>query len=168
MNFYEVLKSRRSVRVYDPTPIPESVLERLYEAVKYAPSACNLQPWKILVVTNPEAKAKLCAACSQKALQEAPAIVVALGNSDKCWHRPEGDAIIPLDIGIVMEHVVLAAAAEGLASCWICAYDMKRVDAAIGAAAPWHVYALSPLGYPGEAPAMPPRKRREDVFGVIS
>ncbi len=167
MKFYEVIKSRRSIRSYKSDPIPENALQRIGEAVQLAPSACNLQPWKFRIVLNPELRAKICAVYSSEWLAEAPAIVVALGNRDECWKRLEGQPIIDMDIGIAMEHLVLAAAAEGLGTCWICAYDVARMNRALNIMAPWSVYAISPLGCANTEPTKLMRKPLDEVFMVM-
>lgn len=167
MEFYETVKKRRSIRGYKSDPVPEAALRRIGEAVRLAPSACNLQPWKFRVVTNPELRAAICAVYTREWLAEAPAIVVALGNSEACWKRLEGKPIIDMDIGIVMEHLVLAAAAEGLGTCWVCAYDVNRMNHALNIIPPWSVYAISPLGYASVEPAKLDRKSHDEIFMVV-
>ena len=76
----------------------------------------------------------------------------------------KGDSIVAMDIGIVMEHLILAAASEGLDSCFVCAYNRRKMDAALGVEAPWSVLALSPIGY-ASAPAAPiGRKPLDEIF----
>lgn len=167
MDFYEVIKTRRSVRNYKPDPVPEDALKRIAEAVSLAPSACNLQPWSFRIVINPDLRQKIASIYSRPWLAEAPAIAVALGNSETCWKRLEGEPAIAIDIGIAMEHLVLAAAAEGLGTCWVCAYEVARMNAALNIIAPWSVYAISPLGYAAAAPQPLQRKPIEEVFKVL-
>ena len=104
MEFYDVVKARRSIRGYKSDPVPEDALKRIAEAVSLAPSACNIQPWSFRIVLNPELRRKMCEVYTAPWLAEAPAIAVVLGNADVCWKRLEGEPIIPVDIGIVMEH----------------------------------------------------------------
>ena len=70
MEFYDVIRLRRSIRSYRPVPVPEDALERIAEAVDMAPSACNRQPYRILVVKDPEKRAAICrvykASCSPR------------------------------------------------------------------------------------------------------
>jgi len=164
MEFYEVIKSRRSIRGYRNTMIPDVVLRRIADAINLAPSACNRQPWRFEFVFNPEIRTKICEVYRQPWLKEAPAIVVAIGNENECWKRPEGTPITDIDIAIAMEHMVLAATAEGLGTCWICAYEKARMNAALGVSAPWSVLAISPLGFPGVSPS---ELRRKDVNETV-
>lgn len=167
MDFYDVIKNRRSIRGYKSDPIPEASLQRIAEAVQLAPSACNLQPWKVRIITDPELRAKICSHYSAAWLAEAPAIAVVLANDEECWKRLEGDPIIGIDIGIVMEHLVLAATAEGLGTCWICAYDIAKMNKALNVLAPWSVLAISPLGYSNVQCKELERKPLNDIFEVI-
>jgi nitroreductase len=165
MDFYDVVRSRRSIRGYKDASIPDEVIERISEAVNLAPSACNMQPWQFRIIFNEELRTKICANYSQPWLKEAPAIVVALGDSENCWKRPqEGTPIVDIDLAIAMEHLVLAAASEGLGTCWICAYDRAKMDKTLDIKPPWSVLAISPLGYP----AVPARDiERKDVSETV-
>jgi nitroreductase len=167
MDFYEVIKTRRSIRSYKSDPIPEESVNRISEALRLAPSACNLQPWSFRLVLNEKKRADICACYGGKWLAEAPAIIVALGNYETCWKRPEGTPITEIDIGIAMEHVVLAATAEGLGTCWICAYKMEEMNKAMNIIPPWSVLAISPLGYPAETPQQKERKPADELFRII-
>jgi len=167
MEFYETVKQRRSIRGYRSEPVPAAALERIGEAVRLAPSACNRQPWLFRVLVKSELREKVCGVYTQTWLREAPAIVVALGNQDECWKRLEGTPSTDIDIGIAMEHLVLAAAAEGLGSCWICAFDRKKMADALGIMTPWSVVAITPLGYAKAAPQQLQRKSLREIFAVI-
>ena len=167
MEFYEVLKSRRSIRSYKSDSIPQESLDKIAEALSDAPSACNKQPWNFRIVLNEELKAKICECYQADWLKEAPAIIVALGNSEDCWKRLEGTPITDMDMGIAMEHIVLAASAEGLSTCWICAYKTSEMNKTLNIIAPWSALAISPLGYSDATPEMPKRKPIEEVFQII-
>ena len=167
MDFYDVIKKRRSIRSYKSDPVPQEALQRIAEAVYFAPSACNMKPWKIKLVTNPELRAKIAANYTQPWLAEAPAIAVIMGNNKQCWQRFEGDPIVQVDVGIAMEHLVLAATAEGLATCWICAYEIEKMNATLDVKDPWNVLAISPLGYSDATPKDVPHKEINKIFEII-
>ena len=168
MEFYEAVKARRSIRGYKPDPIPESVVARLADAVASAPSACNLQPVKLLFITNPGLKARIADIYTQPWLKQAPAIAVILVDAKSAWHRLEGDSIADIDGAIAMENFVLAAAAEGLGTCWICAFDRGRMDAAVNVEAPWHSFAITPVGYPAVEPKTITRKSHNSIFQELT
>ena len=167
MDFYDVVKNRRSIRGYKSDPVPNEALERIGEAVRSAPSACNMQPWSFRVVLNESTRQKISECYSADWLTEAPAIAVVLGNNESCWKRLEGDPIVEMDVGIAMEHFVLAATAEGLGTCWICAYNIEKMNKVLGIIAPWSVYAISPLGYANAEPREFDRKPLDELFKVI-
>lgn len=167
MEFYEVLEKRYSVRGYKADPIPQESLDKIAEAISASPSACNKQPWSFRIVLNEELRAKICEIYSADWLKEAPAILVALGNTGDCWNRLEGTPITDIDMGIAMEHAVLAATAEGLGTCWICAYKVSEMNQALSIMEPWSVLAISPLGYPNAEKPERKRKPIDEVFKII-
>jgi nitroreductase len=167
MDFYDVVKNRKSIRAYKDEPIEKDALKRIGEAVNLAPSACNIQPWSFRIIMNREIRESISSCYKNEWLKKAPAIIVALGNRDAAWKRLDGSSIINVDLGIAMEHLVLAAAAEGLGTCWICAYDVSRMNSVLGILPPWEVLAISPLGKAAENPEPRKRKALPDVFRII-
>ncbi len=168
MEFYDVIRLRRSIRSYRPTPVPQDVVERIAEAVNLAPTACNRQPFRVLFVTDPAKRAALCKAYRAAWLAEAPAIAVVVGNAAEAWKRLEGDSIIDVDCSIAMEHLVLAATEEGLGTCWVCAFDRAAADAALNLPAGEHSVALTPVGYAKDTNlSAQARKPVTQVFEVI-
>ncbi len=167
MEFYDVLKNRRSIRSYKSDPVPEEALSKIAEAVNLAPTACNRQPFRLLLVRNAELRAEIASVYPQKWLKEAPVIALMLSDSSQAWKRLEGDTIADVDAAIAMEHFVLAAAAEGLGSCWICAFQRDAMDRVLKLSAPWRVFAMSPLGYAAEQGRVRVRKNADEVFKVV-
>jgi nitroreductase len=167
MDFYEVLKKRRSIRSYKSDPIPKKSLDNIAEAIQCAPSACNLQPWSFRIVIKQELKNKIYECYKKEWLKEAPAIVIALANTDECWKRLDGSSIADMDMGIAMEHLLLAAAAEGLGTCWICAYEVEKMNKKLNILPPWTALAISPLGYPDEDPGKIKRKTISKIFKIL-
>jgi nitroreductase len=171
MDVMEAIRNRRSVRSYAPKPIPGDVMERMKDALRLAPSAKNGQPWKFVLVTTPEAKSALVpAAKGQKFIAEAPVIVVGVGFPDQAYTAMGGDGnSVDVDLAIALDHLTLAAAAEGLGTCWIGAFIEDEVRTIIGAPAGSRIVAMTPLGYPKTPELIHPvadsrRKRPEEVF----
>ena len=167
MEFYDVIKNRKSVRSYSNDAIPREALARIGEAVRLAPSACNLQPWLFNVILDKKIRENICSVYTKDWLREAPAIVLVLGNKELAWKRVENTSIIEMDIGIAMEHLVLAATAEGLGTCWICAYDIKKMGAVTGILPPWEVLAISPIGYPAKKQNFVAKKSLGEIFKIV-
>ncbi len=168
MEFYEVLKNRRSIRSYTAEPVSDEAIARIMEAVRLAPSGCNFQPFRFLFIRNGELRKKIASYYPYGWLDQPAVIVAAVGNSDAAWHRMDGgESIIELDIGIAMEHVQLAAAAEGLGACWIGAFPRKEINELLNITAPWSVVALSALGHPAKAASPRGNKPDNELFEVI-
>ena len=166
MEFYEVLKTRRSIRSYKPDAIPENALQNIAEAVNLAPTACNKQPFKLLLVRDPEMRKTICANTHFTFLAEAPVIAVMMTNESASWTRYEGDPAADIDASIAMEHLVLAAAAEGLGTCWICAFSRPQMNEALKIQEPWSAFALSPIGFAAGAPRPFTRKPLSEVVEI--
>ena len=164
MDFYDVIRKRRSIRNYQPTPIPQEALDRISEAVQLAPTACNFQPFKLLFIESAPVKKIVCDCYPRAWLAEAPLIVVALGDRETAWKRFNGTSAHTIDVSIAMEHLVLAATAENLGTCWICAFDQQQLHEKLGLEARWDVVALTPLGFPKNTPDPKVRKSIEELI----
>ena len=166
MDLYEAIRTRRSVRRYAPAPVPRETLDRVFEAVRLAPSACNIQPWLFLLAGPGEKREALKKAVRQDWAFTAPWIVVGLGNSQAAWQR-DGKSIHEVDVAIATEHLALAAAAEGLGTCWICAFNRKAVHQALGLPPEWEPVVITPLGYPDDPAPRTQRKPLEQIVREI-
>ncbi len=168
MEFYDVISKRKSVRKYSNKNILQESIDNIAKAVQAAPSACNIQPWKVLLIFNERVREKICKCYPRSFLKDAPAIAVAIGNDNAAWKRLEGTPITDIDMGIMMEHFILAATAENLGTCWICAYNQKELNKALNIEKDWNVLAISPLGYSAEENSVAPNKKDIDtIFEVI-
>jgi nitroreductase len=162
LDFYEVIRTRRSIRSYKPDPIPEEVLMRIMDAARIAPSGSNRQPWKFIVVKDEELRKRLAAAChNQTFIAEAPVIIVACGYNIH-WNRGGymGDLSMLIDVSIAFTHLILAARAEGLGTCWIGAFDNEEVKKILGVPEDVNVVAITPLGYPKDEEFREPGSRK--------
>lgn len=169
MDFYDVIKKRRSIRKYKATPVPAESLKRIMEAVNMAPTACNRQPFKFFLVTNPALRAEIGKSYYKPYLAEAPMTVVVAGDENAAWHRPDGESIASVDCAIAMEHFILAAAAEELATCWICAFDRAIVDKALSLPEKGlRPIAMTPLGFADGEPVPFQRKGVAAIMEEIS
>jgi len=168
MEFYEAVMTRRSVRSYKPDPVPEDALNRILEAVRMAPSGSNRQPWKFIVVTDSEKRRRLMEICgNQRFVGEAPVAIVGCGKDVK-YNRGGymGDKAFLVDVSIAFTHLILAARAEGLGTCWIGDFENLKVKELFDVPDDFDVVAVTPLGYPdGDAfKKTDTRKPFEDVI----
>jgi nitroreductase len=165
MDLMEAIKTRKSVRRYKSVPVPESLLRDILNAARLAPSACNAQPWKFVIVRDEETKLKLAVASNgQKFIAQAPIVLVACGIPDDAFPTVGGYmSSHVIDVAIAVDHFTLAAQAAGLGTCWIASFKEDKVREILGIPEDVRVVALTPLGYPDETPERTPRKRIEEL-----
>ena len=168
MNFHDLVKNRCSIRSFvSDRKIPQEILEKILAAGRLAPSAKNLQPWKFRVVSSPDRLLQLCACYPRDWLRSAPHILVVTGLRKQAWVRAaDGYNSLETDLTIAMDHLILAAASEGVGTCWIAAFDPDRLRAALGMAEDEMVFAMTPLGY--AAPdAIVQQKTRKPLAEIV-
>lgn len=150
MEYSDLILTRESVRNYDPgRPVPKETLEKILDAGRLAPSACNIQPWKFLVISSPAMLEKIKACYNRDWLKDAPHILVVKGLRDKAWKRSyDGYNSVETDVAIAMTHIILAAENEGVGTCWIAAYNPALLKEALHTAENELIFGITPLGYP--------------------
>jgi nitroreductase len=163
MDFQELIRVRRSLRGYKSEPVSDDVLHRVLGAGRIAPTAANLQPFHLIVVTLAETRARMKEVYAHDWFHTAPVIIVGCVDPAKAWQRPDGFNAAELDMGIVMDHIILAATEEGLATCWVCAFDEAKTKVILGIPPEVRVIAMTPLGYPNAEPRPFVRKPLEDL-----
>ncbi|MEM1563611.1 MAG: nitroreductase family protein [Candidatus Bathyarchaeia archaeon] len=142
MDVFEAVQARRSVRAYQPTPVPKEKLLRVLEAGRLAPSASNIQPWHFIVVTDAETRGKLAQAPFAKFLKEAPVVIVGCGDQKASpkWFM--------VDVAIAMQNMVLTATSLGLGTCWVGSFEENNVRQLLKIPENYRVVAFLALGYP--------------------
>jgi len=170
---FEIIKKRRSVREYSSEPIPEDILERFQDALRFAPSACNFQPWKFIFVFDEKIRLELSRiANEQEFIAKAPLIVVACGYPNKAYKKMGGDGnSVDIDVAIALDHLSLAAASEGIGTCWIGAFDKTRAKELLKIPDDVKIVAMMPVGYPESSDLIKPifenqRKPKSEIFCV--
>jgi nitroreductase len=166
MDVYEAIARRRSVRAFRADPVEREVLDRVLDAARRAPSARNGQEWRFVVVRDVGLRARLGEeAARQPFIGKAPVVLACCAETDGRIMRC-GQAAYPIDVAIAMDHLSLAAAAEGLGTCWIGSFDESLVREILGIPAEVRVVQLMPLGYPlDEAP--PAEKQRLSLDQIV-
>jgi nitroreductase len=161
LELMEVVRQRRSIRKYRPDPVPQAKIDQVLEAARLAPSWATKQCWTFVVVTDPKTKRSVSEAGNEW-IEHAPVIVVACADPKNSGLK-KGQPYYMLDIGIAMEHLVLAATDQGLGTCWIGWFDEQKAKAALGVPKDIRVVALTPLGYPDEDPEARPRRSLGEI-----
>ena len=150
MDFYDVIATRRSVRSFKSEPIAEAVLQRVLNAARIAPSGGNKQPTRFILIRDRNRAEQLVPLCNhQKFVAQAPVLIVACGK-DVGTNRGGymGKLSMLVDVTIAVDHLTLAARAEGLGTCWIGSFDNRGVKQFLKVPEGFEVVALTPLGYP--------------------
>lgn len=167
MEFLDVINKRRSIRAYKSDPVEPEKMAFVLEAARQAPSWKNLQCWRFVVVTCNEKRQAIAQAFSAKnpgaqAILEAPYIIVLCASPKESgiWDNKE---FWMLDAGLAMEHLVLAATDQGLATCWQGVFGEQKVAEVLGCPEGFRVIAMTPLGYPGQERNPRPRKDLAEI-----
>ena len=170
-----LITSRQSDRKYSDKQVEREKLKRLIEAGRMAPSACNAQPWKFIVVTEPELIARVAEAASAKLIGmnsfvgQAQAIIVVVREkpnlSSKVGATIKNKDYSLIDIGITTENICLQAKAEGIGSCIIGWFDESEIRKILAIPKSKRVELIITLGY---SLSDQRKKRRKPVEEVVS
>lgn len=163
MDFFEVVKRRQSVRAYASADVGSEELRQILEASNRAPSAGNLQAYEIVVVRGSDRKRALIEASGgQDFIGAAPVVLVFCAHPARSaprYHK-RGERLYSIqDATIACTFAMLAAAALGLATVWVGAFEDEAVRAALDLPKGWLPVALLPVGLPAES--SPPTSRRD-------
>ena len=164
MEFSELIEKRYSVRAYKPDPVEDEKLEQVLEAARLAPTAANLQPFQLIVIHTAGREAELKRIYGRNWFVEAPLVICACGIPSQGWARQsDGKSYTDVDVSIVMDHLVLAAADVVLGTCWIGAFDPNAAREVLGLPDGVEPIAFTPLGYPADRPRPKKRKPLSDL-----
>ena len=167
MRFFEVIDRRRSVRAYAKSAVARDQVERILAAARLAPSAGDLQAYQIVLVERRQTREALAeAAFAQDFVAEAPVVLVFCANpelNEGKYGRRGALLYCIQDATIAACYAQLAATALGLASCWVGAFDEKRVADALGLSAGLRPVAIMPIGHAAESPDRPPRRPLDEI-----
>jgi len=158
MEFSELVVKRYSVRAYKPDPVEDEKLQQVLEAARLAPTAANRQPFQIIVIHTAGREAELNRIYSRDWFVQAPLVLCACGIPARGWVRKDGKNYTDVDVSIVMDHLILAAANAGLGTCWIGAFDATVARQVLHLPDDVEPVAFTPLGYPADQPG--PKKRQ--------
>lgn len=148
MEFNEVIKARWSVRSFADKKVEQDKISRILEIAQTAPTAKNMQPVRIIC------------AHSEKALSDfsrispctygAPLIFAICSDENKCWIDSDGKSRGEMDASICATHIMLAAANEGLGSCWVCIFDKNELARRFELPENITAHCLVVVGYPSD------------------
>jgi nitroreductase len=147
--------------------VEEEHLHRILEAAMSAPSAGNLQAYKVVIVREEKKKRSLVeAAINQDFLAQAPVVLAFFAHPERSaakYHNRGAELYSVQDATIACAYAQLAATSLGLGTVWVGAFDDDLVADALGADQEWRPVALLPIGYPAESPSPTPRRGRDEL-----
>jgi nitroreductase len=156
MSFTKLIQDRYSVRGYNPDPIPEDRLLQVLEAARTAPTAANRQRFQLIVIHTEGREQELRRIYDRDWFVQAPVVICACRYPmDPARQRKD---YTDVDIGIVVDHLILAATELGLGTCWIGAFDPAAAREILGIPDEVEPVIFTPLGYPDAPPRGTERK----------
>jgi len=163
MDIFEAIKNRRSVRRFEDRPVPEEVVRKIVEAGQWAPSACNRQDWKFIVVDSAEVKEKILRETTAHFVGKAPLLIFVV-YSNRTDNLEYKDHL--LSAAMAAQNMQLAAYAMGLGACCINNLPIKaRLRKILNIPRSYDPVALLCMGYPKALPK--PLKRKEDLDSIL-
>jgi nitroreductase len=150
MEFLELAKNRYSCRSYLKKEVEEEKIIKVLEAARIAPSAKNLQPWHFVIVDEEDNISEIRDCYNGRWIDTAPMIIVACGDQKAAWHRSDGKNHMDIDLSIAIDHMTLAASDNGLATCWVCKFDVMEVAQILQLPDGVIPVAMIPIGYPAD------------------
>ena len=171
MEFFELAKQRRSIRVFARQAVEEEKLQQILRAANVAPSAGNLQAYEIYVVRGRDQRTALAsAAYGQDFIRDAPVALVFCTHPARSEpkYRERGRRLYALqDATIACTFAMLAVADLGLATVWVGAFSDEAVWKAIGSPEGVQPVAMLPIGHAGETPAATSRRRLSSLVHEV-
>lgn len=167
MDFFKVIKKRRSIRKFKKEKIPRRFVEKILKTAILAPSEGNLQPWFFVVVENSAIKEKIFkAGLNQEAILEADFVIVVcidLKIATSKYGERGKELYSKQSTAAATQNMLLAATALGLGACWIGAFDENKVREILDLDENFRPVVLVPLGWPAESGTFWGRKKIKEI-----
>ncbi len=165
MEYSELITKRYSVRAYKPDPVEEEKLQKVLEAARLAPTAANRQPFQIIVIHTRGREEELQRIYGRDWFVQPPLILCACGVPSEGWVRSfDKRRYLDVDVAIVMDHLILEAANQGLGTCWIAAFNANAARQILGLPEEIEPLIFTPLGYPADNPG---QKKRKSISELV-
>ncbi len=166
MDYFELVEKRHSVRSYRNDPVEEEKLSKVLEAARLAPTAHNKQAFKVVVIHTAGHAEELQKIYPRDFFVQAPIVLGIFTNPEESWVRSDGTNYGFVDAAIVADHIILAATALGLGTCWIGAFNPQAARDVVGLGKGFEPVTFIPLGYPGSSDINAKRRKPLDKLVV--
>lgn len=172
MDVSEAIRKRRSIKRYLDVPIEWEKIGSILDSGRLSPSAGNLQPWKFLVVTNPEGRKNIAEACFQQYwMQTAPVHIIICAEFNKMnrFYGVRGERLYSIQsCAAAAENMLLEAVNQGLAGCFVSAFDEEMLIRHFKMPEFTRPQVILTIGFSGEEVPMPPKYTLNDIVHVES
>lgn len=158
MDIKTIMDERFSLRNYSAKRVDKEAVLKMVDAAIVAPTAANKQPFKLVVVDEPQLVAKIKEAYPRDWFQSVNQLFVVLGNHQTSWKRGDGKDHCDIDVAIVVDHMTLRAQSMGVGTCWVCNFDAVAVSNLLSLPSYLEPIVLLPFGY-SATDEVPPKKR---------
>ena len=163
MEFLELVQKRYSVRAYKSGPVEEDKLQKVLEAARLAPTAVNTQPFQLIVIHTAGREAELKRIYGDPWFVQAPVVICICGIPSQGWVREDGKNYCDVEVTIAMDHLILAATALGLGTCWIAGFNPAAAREILALPGGVEPIAFTTLGYPADQPGSKNRKSLDEL-----
>ena len=163
MDFNKLIEARYSSRSYTDELISDEDLRAVLDVARLAPTAANRQAFKLVVIHTAGREEELSRIYGREWFVTAPIIIAACGIPADNWTSQGGKSYVDVDVAIVMDHLILAAADRGLATCWIAAFDPAAIRDILELPDGVEPIVLTTLGHPADSGKPKLRKDMADI-----
>jgi len=163
MDYFEVVRKRCACRDYLPDMVEAEKLAAILDCARLAPTANNRQEFKVIVLRTAGREQELRRIYYREWFAQAPYVLGVCSIPARCWTRGDGKVYSDVDAAIVMDHMILAATALGLGTCWVANFDPPAAREILHLEAGWEPVAFTPLGYPQPSDKAKIRKPLEEI-----
>lgn len=167
MDFTELIQRRYSVRAYRADPVDAETLQAVLDAARWAPTAANQQPFRLLVIPTAGREEGLRRIYNRAWFTQAPLVLGICALPARGWVRMDGKPYADVDVAIAMDHLILAATNLGLGTCWIAAFNPAAAREVLELPDGVEPIAFTPLGYPADRPGKKTRKPLSDLVQYL-
>lgn len=170
MGFIDIAQARYSCRDFNREKlVSRATMLTVIDAARIAPSACNRQPWKFIIVDDEcdsTCRDAILESYNRAWIETAPAFIIACGDHSQAWQRPSDNKDhTDIDLSIAIEHLCLSATSNGLATCWVCNFDTEKIIKCFNVPSHLEPIAIIPIGYP--ATTSDTTKNRKEIDDII-
>ena len=165
MDVFEAIRGRRSIRKYEPKPVPDDLVKKILEAAVWAPSASNIQPWKFIVIKDKKVL-EMVRKISPGYFGDAPLAILVCSDKERAY-RLGGELgrnyLTIADCAVAVQNMLLAAYASGLGTCIVKSFSSTAIRHILEIPDGTEPELLVIVGYPDQSPKPPSRRPLQEI-----